>query len=161
MMFIGFILLYQTGCAQEQGKISSGVGVGSKVIDFTLKDLGGDEVNLKDLVGKEAILLVFSTTWCPSCREKIPRLNELYNEYDKKGLKILNVYVQESQRKVASFAQKNGINYTILLDLNGAVTNQYKVRGVPTLITIDKKGIIRDRGYGLPPKASLEALIRR
>jgi len=54
----------------------------------------------------------------------------------------LNIDIQESQKKVRSYADKYNIQYRVLLDGNGAVAMAYKVRGVPSLILVDRKGTI-------------------
>lgn len=56
--------------------ISPGVEAGSKAVDFTLEDIGGNKVSLKDYEGENVVLLVFSTTWCPSCNSEIPELKK-------------------------------------------------------------------------------------
>ena len=83
ILFIGFILLNQTGCAQERGAASGGIGIGGEALNFTLTDLDGKKLSLEKSIGKEVILLIFSTTWCPSCRKKISSLKKIHNEYDK------------------------------------------------------------------------------
>lgn len=139
IVFVAFFFLYQTGHTQE------------KAIDFTLKDIKGKEVSLSDFTGEKVVLLVFSATWCPACNREIPALKKLHSEYDKRGLKIIDVYIQESQEKIAKFIENNSIPYTILLDLDGKVARQYEVRGIPTFMVIDKKGIIKERGF--PPSS--------
>lgn len=137
--FAVFLFLYQTGYTQGE------------VIDFTLKDIKGKDVTLGNFIGKNVILLVFSATWCPPCNKEIPELKKLHNEYGESGLKIIDVYIQESRRKLVNFVKNKDIPYTILLDLDGGVARQYKVRGIPTLMVIDKKGIIQKRSY--PPSS--------
>lgn len=107
--------------------------------DFSLPGLKGGTVSLKDFSDK-VVLLVFSTTWCPHCRTEVAELKKLHDRYAGRGLVILNIDVQESQRKVASFAENYGIPYTILLDTDGKVTKEYGVWGVPYRMLIDRKG---------------------
>ena len=109
--------------------------------EFVLKDLNGEKVRLADYRGK-VVLLAFSTTWCPHCRKMPPYLNELRSRYGDRGFVILNIDIQESQKKVRSYADKYNIQYRVLLDGNGAVAMAYKVRGVPSLILVDRKGTI-------------------
>ncbi|MCX6357733.1 MAG: TlpA disulfide reductase family protein [Candidatus Aureabacteria bacterium] len=109
--------------------------------DFTLKDLKGTEVGLSKLKGK-AVLLVFSTTWCPHCRTEVPELKKFHERYKEKGLEILMVDIQESEKRVAAFVEKYGIPYRVLLDTDGSVANKYRVRGVPCLFLVGKDGTI-------------------
>lgn len=137
--------------------ISPGVEAGNKAVDFTLEDIDGNKVSLKDYKGQNVVLLVFSTTWCPSCNSEVPELKKLHEQFSGKGLKIVDVFIQESKAKVGSKVSKEKIPYTVLLDLDGEVAKQYSIHGVPTLLVIDKEGTIVKRGY--PPSSRFIPLI--
>ena len=112
-----------------------------KAPDFILKDIHGGKFRLNDQRGKP-VLLIFGTTWCPSCREEIPHLKDIYAQYAKKGLIMVNIDIQESRDKVSRYADKYELPYRLLLDENGDVAKTYGIRGVPTLILLDKEGMI-------------------
>lgn len=109
--------------------------------DFILKDLEDVEIRLSDYSGKD-VLLVFGATWCRFCRAEIPRLKEWYSKYREKNFEIINVYIQESKKKVLSFVSRHGIPFKVLLDTNGYVARQYGVRGVPTKYVVSRDGLI-------------------
>lgn len=112
-----------------------------KAPDFILKDIQGGKFSLNDQRGKP-VLLIFGTTWCPSCREEIPHLKDIYAQYAKKGLIMVNIDIQESRDKVSRYADKYELPYRLLLDENGAVSEMYGIRGVPAMILLDEAGII-------------------
>ena len=112
-----------------------------KAPDFILKDIQGGKFSLNDQRGKP-VLLIFGTTWCPSCREEIPHLKDIYAQYAKKGLIMVNIDIQESRDKVSRYADEYELPYRVLLDENGDVAKTYGIRGVPTLILLDQEGMI-------------------
>jgi len=112
-----------------------------KAPDFVLQDIHGGKFRLNDQRGKP-VLLIFGTTWCPSCREEIPHLKDIYAQYAKKGLIMVNIDIQESRDKVSRFADKYGLPYRLLLDENGDVAKTYGIRGVPAMILLDEAGMI-------------------
>jgi peroxiredoxin len=114
----------------------------TKAPDFVLSDLNGQKFRLSDYKGKNPVLLIFSTTWCSFCRAEIPHFKSIYTSYAKLGLEVVNVDIQESKDKVASFASKNELPYRTVLDESGTVSSIFEVRGVPTLVLIDKNGMI-------------------
>ncbi len=116
--------------------------VAEKAPDFVLKDLNGRKYRLSDVKGKQPVLIIFSTTWCPSCKEEIPHFKSLHATYAKQGLEIINIDLQESQEKVAKFATRNGLPYRVLLDEDGAVGGIYDIRGVPSMVLVDQNGNI-------------------
>jgi peroxiredoxin len=127
-----------------------GVRENMKAPDFSLTDLTGKKVNLKDYRGK-TVLINFFATWCPYCRQEIPELVELHKKYVKKGLVILTIDIQESKDKVKRYMDKEKVQHKVLLDLNASVAQMYEVAGIPTNLIIDKKGIVKYYG-NLPPK---------
>ena len=112
-----------------------------KAPDFVLKDLHGRKFRLSENIGKP-VLLIFGATWCPYCRDEIPRLKDIYANYGKRGLVILNINIQESKEKVSRFAESYKLPYRVLLDEKADVAESYGVQGVPTMVLIDKKGMI-------------------
>ena len=112
-----------------------------KAPDFVLQDIHGGKFSLNDQRGKP-VLLIFGTTWCPSCREEIPHLKDIYAQYAKKGLIMVNIDIQESRDKVSRYADKYELPYRLLLDENGAVSEMYGIRGVPAMILLDEAGMI-------------------
>ncbi len=118
-----------------------------RVPEFTLSDLQGKAFNLKDYRAK-AVLLIFGTTWCPSCRSEIPHFKQIYSTYVPKGLEVAYVNIQEPREKVLRFSTKNQLPYRTLLDMNGDVANAYDVMGVPAMVLI-KDGKILTKNYRL------------
>lgn len=113
-----------------------------KAPDFVLTDLKGQQFRLSDRKGKNPVLIIFSATWCTFCLQEIPHFKSLHATYAKQGLEVVNVDIQESKEKVAKFAAKYELPYRTLLDLDGTVSGIYEVRGVPTLVLVDKNGLI-------------------
>jgi len=66
---------------------------------FTLKDLNGKEVSLKEFKDKKAVLLVFWATWCVYCRQEIPELIKLKSQYKDKNLEIFGVNIRNLRQK--------------------------------------------------------------
>ena len=111
----------------------------AKAPDFTLPDLNGETFHLKAERGK-MVLIIFTTTWCPSCRESIPTYRDIHQAYGGKGLVVVNVDIQEPLERVNQFAKTNQIPYRVLLDEDGTVGMAYGIVGVPSLVLINQDG---------------------
>ncbi len=119
LSLIAFAMLSLSLSAHEVfANVATGIEVGEKAFPFKLSTLDNKELDLESFAKDKVTLLVFSTTWCPSCRGEIPILNEYYNELKDKGLNVLSIDVQESKQKVGSFAEKYRINYPVALDIS-------------------------------------------
>ncbi|MDI6776125.1 MAG: TlpA disulfide reductase family protein [Syntrophales bacterium] len=137
----GFIFLLSSLllCADSKSWNFFREGIEAKAPDFVLKDLKGQQFKLSDHKGIP-VLLIFTTTWCSYCRAEIPHFKDIYATYGKRGLVIVNIDIQESQERVSLFAAKYRLPYRTLLDKTGDVANVYDVRGVPTMILINREG---------------------
>ena len=117
-----------------------------KARDFVLKDLSGSKFMLSEQRGKP-VLIIFSTTWCPTCRSEIPRYKIFHDTYAGRGLIVVNIDIQEPPDKISRFADKYQLPYRVLLDETGLVAEAYQIVGVPTLILIDQNGALISRQY--------------
>lgn len=142
-----FTLPPGAGAANPQPFDITKLTIESKAPDFVLTDLNGRNFRLSDHKGKRPVLIIFSTTWCSFCRAEIPHFKSLYASYANLGLEIVNIDIQESKEKVAKYAAKYKLPYRTLLDEDGTVSGVYEVKGVPTLILVDKSGMIVCRQY--------------
>ena len=130
----------------------------NKAPNFTLEDLNGKNVKLSDFKGK-VVIINFWATWCPPCKAEIPDFIELYKTYQKKGLVILGIAL-DNKEKVVKFVKDNGINYPVLMG-NQEVSNLYGgISGIPTSFVVDRKGIIKNVFVGLRSKEVFEQNIK-
>ena len=144
--------------AAEVAVTEAGSNTGQLALDFTLL-LDGNPVPLSALRGQKAVVLDFFATWCPPCRAGIPHFVEFRNKYASDELLILGVNLRETNDKVQAFAAEFGINYTVLMDTQGALGELYAVQGIPTYIGIDKRGVIVHRDHSMP--ADLDAFVEK
>ena len=138
--------LLTTGC------VAGGSGGGAEASSFVLKDAQGQDISLGETLKKnKAVLLNFWATWCPPCREEIPDLIRLQDEYGTRGFTVLGIDVGESPAKVSSFIKKVGINYPVALDRAQKVAAEYGLVGIPTSYLVSSEGkIIREYHAATP-----------
>ncbi len=127
-------------------------GVGQPAPDFTTQDLNGEAVKLSQFRG-QTVLLSLTKTWCESCKQQIPFLNQTYETH--RELVILDVDIKEPEALVREYAEKMRITFPVLLDENGEIKRLYQVSGYPTTFVIDSEGIIRFKLMGEITEESL------
>ncbi len=141
--------------------ITQGTQVGNLAPGFQLNNLEGKPFSLSDFRGKP-VLLNFWATWCPFCQAERPLIQQIYDEWQNKGVIVLTVDIigsraTETPENLASFMQNNKYSFPVLLDINREVTKSYNIKSTPTNFLIDKDGVIRKVRVGaFPSKAALE-----
>jgi len=120
---------------------------------FTLEDLRGSMISLKDLRGK-VIFLNFWASWCGPCRIEMPAMELLWQVFQDDDFVILAVDVKEERDTVSSFIEKNDYTFPVLLDSRGKVANMYDVRAYPTSFLIDREGKVVGKAVGARKWAS-------
>lgn len=122
----------------------------------------GKPLTIENASGKLIILNSWAT-WCIPCREEMPGLEQLYNEYKDKGLEIVGVSVDSfgMDDRIKLFTERMNITYPIWHDPNDAFTRTFKAIGVPESYLIDKNGTIYHQWKGQfnPMAASTRSLI--
>jgi len=123
---------------------------------FSLPDLTGKKIRLKDFRGK-VVFLNFFATWCVPCRLEMPAMEWLYRTYRDKGLAVVAVGIRESAKTVRAFTQEMKLSFPALLDMDGSVAYTYSVRPVPATYLIRRDGKILGRAFGAREWDSSEA----
>ncbi|WP_082220344.1 thiol-disulfide oxidoreductase ResA [Domibacillus robiginosus] len=110
-----------------------------KAPDFLLTDLSGEEQRLSDYKGK-GVFLNFWGTWCEPCKEEMPYMEKMSQEYKEKGVEILAVNVGESDFQVRTFVEQYKLTFPVAIDSGKEVQKAYGVNPLPTTYMINPDG---------------------
>ncbi|HZF38901.1 MAG TPA: TlpA disulfide reductase family protein [Blastocatellia bacterium] len=127
----------------------AGAQVGNHAPDFQLVRTDGSPVSLADMRGKPAVI-VFWSAWCSSCKEEAPRINALAAEYERKGVRVLGIDIKDSAARTESGIREFGIRYAVARDPDASVAHAYQVTGTPTIVFLDREGVVRYFANELP-----------
>jgi len=140
----------------NQAQAETGVSVGKEMPTFTANNLNGENVQ----VGGTGVpyVLNFWATWCPPCKAELPELNEFANAHTE-DVQFFAINIEESENTITDFLQNNGYSLPVLLDADGSISQEFRVRAVPTTIVVDSQGVIRYRKTGGVTKEELENVL--
>lgn len=126
-------------------------------LNFVLKDIFGNDVTLSDYKGK-VILLDFWATWCAPCRIEIPGFIELYDQYEKDGLEVLGISVDDPISTLLLYTEDMGMDYPVLIgDQRDDVKDAFgPLLGFPSTFLINREGMICHQHIGFTPKEKFE-----
>ena len=134
--------------------------LGGPAPDFNLPTADGGTVRLADLKGKP-VLINFWATWCQPCREEMPAMQELYEQYRDRGLMILAVDMEEDLRPVRRWIDQGGYTFTFLLDSEGEQVKRYNINASPTSYFVGRDGVIRDLKLGALSRTEMQTKIEK
>lgn len=126
------------------------VGVDSEAPDFRAFALAkGDTVDFHDQYRGQVTLVNIWATWCAPCRDEMPSMEALYQDFAAKGFKIAAVSIDQGKTdEVRAFATELHLTFDILHDQSGAIQGLYQTTGVPESFLLDRHGRIVRRLIG-------------
>lgn len=123
--------------------------VGQKAPEFTLPDLGGDDVALNSVLDKNDIVFVdFWASWCGPCIAAFPELKELYSKYREDGFEILAVSIDSTFEDWEQATDQHEVPWVNLGQIGedsnavGSVSQTYGAQTIPKGYVLDKEGCI-------------------
>ena len=105
------------------------------------EDFDGKTINLEKFDSK-IYIVNFWATWCAPCKKEMPSLDILSQDGKFQNLKIfaVNMETPNTQKTKKFFSELNIKNLEIYFDKNLNFVKEFKLRGVPTTILINKDG---------------------
>ncbi len=127
-------------------------------MDMSFSTIDGGSMKLSDYSGKVLIVDLWAT-WCGPCRQEIPHLIQMANEYKSKGVEVVGLTNEDpiaAAEQVKAFAQQFKINYPIgWADMNMQVGLMNGRSGIPQTIIFGRDGKVRNHFVGFSPAISV------
>lgn len=116
---------------------------------FTLSDVNGTQLRLRDLRGKIVFLNIWAT-WCAPCRQEMPSIERLHQHFKGQDFTVLAVSVDMAETEVVrAFVEKHAYTFTVLHDPQGDIMDWFRVRLIPVTYLIDRSGKIVGKAVGV------------
>lgn len=148
---------------------------GQKAPALDLKEFIGPRPVALDALKGRVVLLFFWAHWCPDCKTMSPVLDRLQTKYGSRGLTIVSPtqrygYVaggakapaDEEMRYITMVRDRD---YAWMarqaMPVSEASHRQYGVSTTPTIVLVDRAGLIRLYNPGQMKEEALEPLVRR
>ena len=128
------------------------------LFEASCPDTAGRQQALSQWRGK-TIVLNFWATWCPPCREEMPELSQLQQQYGEHGVVVVGIST-ETVSQIRDFAQSMQVGYPLLagdmqaMELSARLGNDKSV--LPYTVLIDSTGQVAKAYFGRISKLQLE-----
>jgi cytochrome c biogenesis protein CcmG/thiol:disulfide interchange protein DsbE len=132
--------------------------VGSSAPRFALPVVGGaDSLALASLTG-HVVIVDFWASWCTPCDAAVPQLDAWQRRYP--SLRIVGVS-GDDDGDIARYASTREIAYPLVRDDGDAVATAYQVAALPTLVVIDRIGVVRYVDVGGRDFGAIETIVAK
>ena len=138
---------------------------GSTIPDLKVRLLNGASTTLHQLSQDGPLLIDFWATWCVPCKKVMKYLNQYHEKYADDNFKVLmiNTDTPRSLGKVRGFIKSQDYSFNVGMDPNKVLSKKLNGMIMPTLILVDKGGIIkwRHQGYVAGEELEIEKQIKQ
>ena len=145
--------------------------VDKKAPPFNLEVVAGDgrgddssrdrRVNSAQFAGK-VVVLDFWATWCDICKRSTPKLNKLSKDFANQAVLFYGINIEPGDRlPIENGARSFGFQFPVLHDRFTTVQRDYAVKVLPTVVVIDRDGVVNYVSYGAPTELKLRQAIAK
>src|SRR5436309_9651638 len=145
---------------KEEAIIAAGE-IGSRLPDFSVKDLQGREISSADLRGK-VVLIDFWATWCQPCKKEMPGYQKLLDRYASRGFVVIGFKFDTMMdtEDPLLFAKKLGVRYPLAVASDDLKRKFGGIEGLPTTMLYDRQGTLRKKIIGFEYTAVIESTLK-
>ena len=164
IIFILTAMAVLCGCIKDNPK-GADLKVGDFLPDFELVMDDGTVVT-DDYLKESVSVVMFFSTACKDCRQTLPQMQRIYDEYAPKGVRFALVSRAESEVSIISFWEENSLTMPYSAQNDRGVYELFAKERIPRVYVCEKGGIIRHIHTDDPNpsydvlKDSIESVIR-
>ena len=117
-----------------------------KPLNLSGTTIDGQKISLQQFKGKP-VLVHYWATWCEPCKVDIARIRELQEKYQQ-DIVVVGIALDEDRSALQQFLTKKPLNWPQLFEpggLDGRLAEDLGVLTLPTMLLIDKEGIVVER----------------
>jgi thiol-disulfide isomerase/thioredoxin len=168
LLFLGVVAIGLAGCKthsasppqSNEASIPAGEA-GSRLPDFSMKDLQGGTISSADLHDK-VVLVDFWATWCQPCKVKMPGYQRLADRYGPRGFAVIGFKfdTMKDMEDPALFAKRIGVRYPLAVASADLKQRFGGIEGLPTTMIYDRKRILREKVVGFEYTDVIESMLK-
>jgi thiol-disulfide isomerase/thioredoxin len=168
LLFLSLAVIGLGGCNQHPSSppprnenVVAADEIGSRLPEFSVKDLQGREISSADLRGK-VVLIDFWATWCQPCKKEMPGYQKLVDRYGSRGFAVLGFKfdtMMDTEEPVL-FAKKIRVRYPLAVASEELKQKFGGIEGLPTTMLYDRHGVLRKKVIGFEYTDAIESALK-
>ena len=141
ILFVLIMLAVLTGCIKEK-QTGADLKVGDRLPDFEVVMDDGTVVT-DEILSETVSVVMFFHTSCPDCRQVLPQMQKVYDEYASADIRIVLISREDPKESVESFWRENGLKMPYSAQNDRKVYEKFAATRIPRVYVNEKGGIIR------------------
>ena len=127
--------------------------VNQQAQNFSAPLLDGQTFTLEEHRG-QVVVLDFWATWCAPCQISLPALSQIAKAYaDTPDVWVGSINKERiSNQGLKRFMQRLNLKFPVIRDRVGSISQQFDIRGLPTLVVITPEGKVAYAQAGIVSK---------
>lgn len=121
---------------------ASACSPGAPAADFAVTLFSGEEFRLSEQRGR-AVVVNFWYPSCPPCRDEMPALQQVWEQYQGRKVRVLGLFVPQgfdTEADARHFVDELGLTFDFATDTRARVAQEYAVQYFPTTYFINQAG---------------------
>ena len=135
------VLAVLSGCIKEK-QTGADLKVGDRLPDFEVVMDDGTVVT-DEILSESVSVVMFFHTSCPDCRQVLPQMQKVYDEYASADIRIVLISREDPKESVESFWRENGLKMPYSAQNDRKVYEKFAATLIPRVYVNEKGGIIR------------------
>src|SRR2546428_4640989 len=145
LLFLGFAFLslvavglvgynqHSASPPQPKKDVIAAGNIGSRLPDFSMKDLQGRDISSTDLRGRVVLIDIWAT-WCQPCKKEMPGYQKLLDRYESRGFAVVGLKstIMMDTEDPIKFANEIGVHYPLVVASADMVQKFGGIEGLPT-----------------------------
>lgn len=145
---LGLLNINAQNIAQQESNstVAKGYKIGDVATDFSLKNIDGKMVSLKDFDKAKGFIVIFTCNHCPYAKKYEGRIVSLDKKYKSQGYPVIainpndpNVQPEDSYQKMIERAREKGFTFPYLVDEGQKIYPQYGATKTPHVFILQKE----------------------
>lgn len=141
LVYIISVVLATVSCINEKTE-GADLAAGDLIPDFTVTVNDGTELTGAMLRETPSCIMFFHTS-CPDCRQALPVMQKIYDEYASIGVRFALISREEESDTIAAFWKEHGLTMPYSAQKTRKIYNLFAQTRVPRIYVCEKGGTIR------------------
>ena len=126
---------------EDNNPVIDYINIGDTLPSFSIMMNTGEIIGDNDLLGNTSVIVFFSTR-CPDCREVLPHIQHLYDDFNGKGINFILISREETSEDISLYWEEQGFTMPYSAQTDRGIYNLFAESRLPLVFISDNNNIV-------------------